>query len=161
MAGPERRFIDSVHRQIDLDWGLWKQAMTGVMGANGTPDYYYELYNRALWVEYKWVNRLPEQILLIDHTKKYALSALQRAWLNRAVANKTPVAVVLGSKDGAVIAVGGRWNRPIARQEVEENGVLNTPRNVAEFIAGVGDRRVIVENFKDAGIQHEHASAGV
>jgi hypothetical protein len=139
------------------------------MGTNGTPDYYYESYQRiknhlrsaALWVEYKYVKKLPENILLIDHEKKYALSALQRRWLNRARKNRTPVAVVLGSEEGAIIAVGGRWERPISLSQVKEEGLLNSPRDVAEFIAGVGDYRILIEHVEDARIQYEYPSTGV
>lgn len=156
MAGPERRFIDKVHRQIDPEWRLHKQSMTGGMSTNGTPDYYYEGYNWYIWIEYKYVETLPEVINLTDRSKKYSLSALQERWLNRATKNLTRAAVVLGSNEGALIFTNGTWTSPIARSWVEEYQRLVRPDRVALFAAGFDDHRVIEQYNQDAGVQHEH-----
>jgi hypothetical protein len=147
----ERSFIDSVHRQIDAQWNLHKQSMTGVMGANGTPDYYYEVLNvedhekiaTATWIEYKYVKYLPPKINLANRTKKYSLSALQNRWLDRAHHNKIRAAAVLGSLDGAIIFTNGSWNKVLDRDWAEEYGRVVRPIVVAQFAAGYTNCRVI------------------
>lgn len=155
----ERSFIDSVHRQVDQEWNLHKQAMTGVMGTSGTPDYYYEAFNWYIWIEYKYVENLPSAIVLTDRSKNYSLSALQNRWLDRAYHNRTRAAVVLGSKQGAIIFVNGAWNLPVDTSYASQYGCIIKPYDVAHFAAGFENHRVLVKHDKDARVQYEHASA--
>jgi len=157
----ERSYIDSVHRQVDPEWNLHKQAMTGVMGTSGTPDYYYEAFNWYVWIEYKYVENLPRVIDLTDRSKKYSLSALQNRWLDRAYKNRTRAAAVLGSKQGAIIFYNGAWNTPFTLEQVEEYQCIVKPYDVAHFAAGFDNHRVVIKHDKDAGVQHEHASPGL
>lgn len=142
----ERSFIDSVHRQINPEWKLHKQSMTGVMGANGTPDYYYESFNNATWIEYKFVKTLPKIIDLTDRKKQYSLSALQNRWLDRTHRNGTRAAAVLGSLEGAIIFVTGSWNYAIETAWVKERGCLITASDVAEFARGANNNRIIIQH---------------
>lgn len=144
MAGPERKFIDKVHRLVDPKWCLHKQCNTGTMGANGTPDYYYEAYNHTTWIEYKFVERFPTQFLIINPKCRFKLSPLQRRWLNRAVKNKVPAAIVLGSSEGALIIEKGRWEEPINTSLNRVANRIVTPREVAHFAAGFGDYRIAI-----------------
>ena len=144
MAGPERTFIDKVHNQVDPEWNLFKQCNTGIIGGNGTPDYYYEAMRWYIWIEYKAIGgKLPETICLIDHKKDYALTPWQRRWLNRAHRNETRAAAVLGSLEGALIFTNGSWEEPVTRAWAQEYGRIVNPRHVADFAAGFDDCRVI------------------
>lgn len=157
----ERSFIDSVHRQVDQEWNLHKQAMTGIMGTSGTPDYYYEGFNWYIWIEYKYIDNLPAVIALTDRAKKYSLSALQNRWLDRAYKNRTRAAVVLGSKQGAIIFYNGAWNTPITREGAEQHRCVVTPYDVAHFAAGFENHRVLIKHDEDAGIQYVYPGASV
>jgi hypothetical protein len=106
MAGPERRFIDKVHRRLVAP--VWKQSTTGMAGSNGTPDYYYEGLCGALWVEYKGIDGFfPKQINLLSKNPK--LTPLQRRWVDRAYGNDVQVAVILGGDQGGIIFTEGAW----------------------------------------------------
>jgi hypothetical protein len=144
MSGPERSYINKVHQQIIPEWNLHKQASTGMMGANGTPDYYYEGFKSVVWIEYKYVEKLPARFDIVDPSCRFRLSALQRAWLNRANKNQVNVAVVLGSVEGALIITRGRWEEQI---DTHKNRVANRivmPSDVAFFAAGFGNNRIAI-----------------
>lgn len=144
MPGPERGYILSVHRQIDIAWNLHKQSNTGAMGANGTPDYYYERFRQSTWIEYKYVQKIPQRFLITDPACKFKLSPLQRRWLNRAVDNQVRVAVVLGSVEGALIIEEGRWEDWISLSDNRIADRLNTPSDVAHFAAGLDGYRIAI-----------------
>jgi len=106
MAKPERNFINRIHRKIKPT--LFKQGM-GLTSTNGTPDYYYEGSEGALWVEYKWYPEEPEAIDLCDTKKKTHLSMLQQNWLGRASRNLVRVAVVAGYPKGCIVLLGKQY----------------------------------------------------
>jgi hypothetical protein len=144
MSGPERSYIDSVHRQITPEWKLHKQSNTGMMGANGTPDYYYERFRVATWIEYKYIKKIPARFLITDPACKFKLSPLQRRWLNRAVTNQVRVAVVLGSEEGALIIEQGRWEEYISVHDNRIADRINTPSDVAHFAASLDGYRIAI-----------------
>lgn len=142
MAGPEARFVERVHRQLDRR--IYKQSMTGVMGNNGTPDRYYEGSSGVLWIEYKAVaGKLPKVINLIEKAPK--LSPLQLRWINRADFNDVPVAVVLGSEQGGLIFTGGSWDEEHQLEDLKEQ---YTPAGIAEFIAYIVITGGAVDNWQ-------------
>lgn len=159
-TGPERRFINTVHRHVDPEWDLWKQANTGIMGYSGTPDYYYEVMGTATWIEYKAVpGKFPQKISLHDPKKPYGLRPLQRRWVNRAHRNGVRVAVVLASAEGALIFCEGAWENEMNVEDVREC-IVHAPE-VAHFAAGFSNCLVVVQDIKDAGVQHEHTSSSL
>lgn len=139
--GPEKSFINKVHLKLEPEWEVHKQSNTGIIGTSGTPDYYYERTDRALWIEYKFVKKFPELIMMTDTNKKYSLSALQRRWLNRAYRNNVRVAAVLGSEEGAIIFALQKWELTINSQVNRDAGSILSPQQVALFIAGIGHHR--------------------
>lgn len=162
MPGPERRFINKVHAQVDPEWRLFKQCNTGIIGGNGTPDYYYEVLGTATWIEYKAVKTLPKFVNLNDEKKNYALSTFQRRWLNRAYDNKVRVAVALGAENGEVLLFTKRaWEFIIDVEDTRQRRGIASPTGVALFAAGFECRGVLVQHNKDAGVQHEHTSPGL
>ena len=160
MPGPERGFINKVHRQIDPEWNLWKQANTGIMGYSGTPDYYYEALGTATWIEYKAVRgKLPLKIRLFDSKKPYGLRPLQRQWVNRAHRNGVRVAVVLASDEDVLIFTEGAWENELNAEDYR--GCTTNASDVAHYAAGFDNCRVVVQHNQDAGVQHEHTSPGM
>lgn len=144
MLGPERKFINKVHQQMDPEWNLHKQCNTGQMGGNGTPDYYYERFKLATWIEYKYVEKLPARFDIVDSACRFKLSPLQRRWLNRALKNQVRCAVVLGSVEGALIIERGRWEEQIVTHDNRLANRIVEPWNVANFAAGLDDYRIAI-----------------
>jgi hypothetical protein len=114
------------------------------MGGNGTPDYYYERFDNALWIEYKYVEKLPARFDIVDPSCRFRLSPLQRRWLNRALSNRVHVAVVLGSVEGALIITKGRWEDTIHTHKNRVAECIVEPAVVAFFIAGAANNRLAI-----------------
>ena len=92
---------------------------------SGTPDRYYEGPGGVLWVEYKWIEKLP---------RKYtpALTARQKQWLHRAYGNDVPVAVITGSPRGGWIWFGLEWDTTHTQEHMEET--IKTRKELAEIL---------------------------
>lgn len=104
--GPERKFINRVHRCVDTT--VYKECTTGMGG--GVPDYYYEGFQTQLRIEYKaFPGPLPKVIEICVPKSKVGLSALQRRWLNRHIDNGHDAWVVIGSDSGGIILENGEW----------------------------------------------------
>ena len=127
---PEGRFIDKVHRHLPKS--VYRQGM-GLTATNGTPDMYYEGDRSILWVEYKWINKMPESIDLRHRKTSPKLSKLQQRWLRRATANHVRTAVILGSPEGAVIMLDDYWDM----QQYFKREYLLNPTGVANYIEGI------------------------
>lgn len=110
---PESRFIDRVHRQLSEK--VYKQAFTSKF-SNGTPDRYYEGPKGVLWIEYKYIDKLPNVVNLTDISKKPCLSKLQQNWLIRAHKNNIQVGVALGYKDFVFWYPGIFWQAYIVKE---------------------------------------------
>ena len=108
----------------------------GLTSTNGTPDYYYEGAKGCLWIEYKWYPEKPRVIDLTDKKKKPHLSALQRLWLNRAVANGVDVIVVAGYPDGCFILEFGAWNNMILNPKRYEYPITRVIGRIHELRRG-------------------------
>lgn len=94
----EHSFVRSIHNALHPDVYKWKihDTYTG-----GVPDAFYSGPARSLFVEYKYIKNLPKK----DNTVlKHSLSKLQAAWLNK-VKHATPVALILGVEDTAIIII--------------------------------------------------------
>lgn len=141
MAGPERRFIDKVHRRLAPS--IHKQGTTGMAGSNGTPDYYYEGPTGALWIEYKGINgTFPKIVDLINKNPK--LTPLQRRWVDRAHKNGVQVAVILGGDQGGIIFTKGIWANNYALSSLR----IWTLQDVAEAIFEVVANEGVINNWQ-------------
>ena len=96
---PESTFKKSVNKWLPVE--IYHQDMAGIY-VSGTPDTYYEGYQRMMWIEYKWYPKMP-RVMNLKAGKKPKLTALQYRWLCRARSNGLAVAVVVGSPQGALI----------------------------------------------------------
>lgn len=135
MAGPERRFIDKIHRRLDPT--IWKQSTTGIAGSNGIPDYYYEGPTGGLWIEYKAVaGNFPQIINIID--KRPKLTPLQRQWVDRAFNNTVEVAVILGGDQGGIIFTQGTWANNYALSVLKIWGFDDCARAIHEVVVESG-----------------------
>lgn len=76
---------------------------------SGPADVWYSGKKADIWVEYKYVAKLPRTISLTDTKKKYALSALQQEWLRARHQEGRAVYVILGMEDGGILFKDLEW----------------------------------------------------
>lgn len=109
----EHGFIKAVHRKLPPEIYRWKihDTYTG-----GVPDTWYAGPAGTIFVEYKYISKLPKR----PTTKIMGgLSALQLAWLDRMWSYKLLVAVIIGSTKGAVIQIDQNWHKPLTVGDFE------------------------------------------
>ena len=122
----EHSFIKSVHRYLSPDVFKWKihDTYTG-----GVPDAMYGGPAGLLFVEYKYVKKLPAKDTTLLRT---SLSVQQVNWLDRLSSFKQRSAVVIGCEDTAVILLDGKWTANISKSYYLEHAISR--KNVAEWI---------------------------
>ncbi len=107
-AKPETTFIASVHNHLppgrkDPYWMKNNNEYT-----SGIWDCWYSGTKRDMWVEYKFLDRIPVKEAFVP-----ALSALQVHWGNERRKEGRNMAVIVGCKEGGVIFEKGDWENPI------------------------------------------------
>lgn len=108
---PENRYIAAVHKQ--LPEGVYAEKMHNPY-RGGTFDVWYSARPRDMWVEYKWVERLPVRVALVPD-----LSALQRDWGLGRFNEGRNVKVVVGSPTGGVVFMNPtEWTNGLLKFQV-------------------------------------------
>lgn len=105
---PETTFTTSVHRAFKPGARPYFEKMYNPL-RGGTPDVFYSGSVGDLWVEYKFIPRIPITAKILPD-----LSPLQARWLNNRYDEGRNVAVIVGSPDGGVIFRDKDWLVPIA-----------------------------------------------
>lgn len=106
---PETAYIQSIHRLIPT---VYAEKMNNPF-RSGTADVWYSGEVGDLWVEYKFIERIPRsEEILPDVTPR------QEEWLNNRCDEGRNVAVVLGVPKGGVIYRDREWNVPMTQQEL-------------------------------------------
>lgn len=108
---PESSFRRGVERYIPH---VYKEKMANPYRGGGA-DCWYSGVNNDLWVEYKYLAKLPIRVPV-----SYGLTALQLRWLNDRYAEGRNVAVLVGCKEGGVILRAGEWNHPMAVEQFKD-----------------------------------------
>lgn len=101
---PENRFIGSVHRYLPRTYA---EKMNNPWRA-GTADVWYSGDRGDLWIEYKFIERVPRSAEILPD-----LTPRQKRWLNNRFDEGRNVAVVLGTPTGGVIYRNKEWMRPL------------------------------------------------
>ena len=101
---PENRFIGSVHRYLPRTYA---EKMNNPWRA-GTADVWYSGDRGDLWIEYKFIERIPRSTEILPD-----LTPRQKRWLNNRFDEGRNVAVVLGTPTGGVIYRNKEWMRPL------------------------------------------------
>jgi len=101
---PENRFIESVHRHLPMTYA---EKMNNPWRA-GTADVWYSGDRGDLWIEYKFIERIPRSAEILPD-----LTPRQKRWLNNRFDEGRNVAVVLGTPTGGVIYRNKEWMRPL------------------------------------------------
>ena len=122
----EHGFVKAVHRKLPPSVYKWKihDTYTG-----GVPDAMYAGPAGALFVEYKYIPKLPSRE---DTIIKTGLSPLQIAWLERMCSYKILVAVIIGSNLGGLILTNQEWEKELKNKDFIEHGLPT--QEVAEWI---------------------------
>lgn len=120
---PENRFIQRVHKRIPQVYS----EKTNNPFRGGTPDVFYTGTSGDLWVEYKYLPKVPKSANV-----RAALSELQRLWLHRRYAEGRNVAVIIGCPEGGVILEAGMWELSLPPAEFKRR--LLSVDGVADWI---------------------------
>lgn len=108
---PENTFIQSIHKHLPSTIYRMKNNNPFV---GGIPDVWYSA-RKDLWVEYKFLPRVPQRGVVAP-TK--LLSALQVQWLNGRHAEGRTVKVVIGCPSGGIILHSpDDWGRDYSAEE--------------------------------------------
>ena len=132
---PETTFIKRVHRSLEGPYA--EKNHNGYRG--GTPDVWYSGDRGDLWVEYKYLPKLPARKPILP-----TLSALQAKWLAERAAEGRNVAVIVGTPTGGVIYRSMTWEHPLTTAEFCAR--LATTKHIADWIYSQTGDRVICKN---------------
>jgi len=99
---PESVFIRSVHKNFgpvrpyfEKNWNAYRA---------GTPDVLYSGDEGVMWVEYKYLPKLPTRVPL-----ELDLTSLQARWLANRSSEGRHVAVILGLPEGGIVFDNLTW----------------------------------------------------
>lgn len=117
---PENTFRNGVHKFLPNN--LHHEKMNNPY-SSGTADDWYSGSKADLWVEYKFLPRVPQRatVWLVDpDVKKPLLSKLQELWLHKRHVEGRNVAVIIGCPEGGVILRDLKWEEQITAQSFRE-----------------------------------------
>jgi hypothetical protein len=116
-------FISSVHRYLS---DVHCEKMNNPY-RSGTADVWYSGNVGDLWIEYKYVPKIPKHAQIIPD-----LSENQKLWLLSRRAEGRTVFVVVGSPDGAVVIPPDRWLLGVSPAEYMM--LIQSRRELADWI---------------------------
>ena len=128
---PETRFIGGVHKHLP---STYTEKMSNPW-RSGTADVWYSGNKGDLWVEYKFIEKLPRNAEILPD-----LSPQQLRWLNNRFDEGRNVAVIVGTPTGGVIYREKEWAQPLSRDVFEKRILSRT--ELAQWI------------FSQAGAKH-------
>ena len=114
----EHGFVRAVHKKLPTNLYKWKIHDSYT---NGVPDAMYAGKKAILFVEYKYVPKLPAKN---SSPVKINLSGLQLQWLNNFVDLGHNVAVIVGTEDkNALILKEKQWGKTILKAEFIQKSI--------------------------------------
>lgn len=105
---PETTFSNSVRKHIPRDVYHMKNNNSYL---SGVPDLWFSGNSADLWVEVKYLPRVPRRDSVVPTE---LLSKLQAQWLERRHREGRQVAVIIGCPDGGVVLPGITWQDEIS-----------------------------------------------
>ena len=118
---PENTFRGGVHKYLPRE--LHHEKMNNPY-SSGTADDWYSGSKADLWVEYKFLPKIPQRAnvwLVNPDVKKPMLSKLQELWLRGRHVEGRAVAVIIGCPEGGIILRNLQWERSISPQTFKDN----------------------------------------
>ena len=131
---PENQFVSSVHRHLPSIKALHREKMNNEY-RGGTADWWYSGNKADLWIEYKFLPRVPQRgivWLCKPDVKKPDLSRLQQDWLHSRYGEGRNVAVVIGCPSGGVVLRDLEWERAFSAAEFVSR--IQTRDQLADWI---------------------------
>jgi hypothetical protein len=123
---PENTFIARVNKYVDP--AVHREKMANPY-RRGTADMWYSGTRGDMWIEFKWLPRVPSRGSL----KPYKLlEALQRKWLDERHAEGRKVALCIGTPLGGMILGGIEWHYDIPPWSTDS--LLCTARELGSII---------------------------
>lgn len=129
---PENTFRVSVHRHLPVE--LHHEKMNNPY-SSGTADDWYSGNMSDLWLEYKFLPRVPQRGIIWlckPNVKKPELSVLQQKWLRGRYEEGRNIGVVVGCSTGGVIMRDLEWERPVDSSEFTTR--IMTRGQIAQWI---------------------------
>ena len=105
---PETTFSNSVRKHIPRNVYHMKNNNSHL---SGVPDLWFSGSSTDLWVEVKYLPRVPRRDSVVPTE---LLSKLQAQWLERRHREGRQVAVIIGCPDGGVVLPGITWQDEIS-----------------------------------------------
>ena len=129
MSKPESTYSASINKLLPVE--LHREKMHNVF-RGGTADFWYSGTLDDLWVEYKYLPKIP----LRTPIRVYKLlSALQLIWLNGPYREGRNVVVILGTPQKSWIYADGAWQvRDVSKSILLDSG--HDRKAVAAYIWG-------------------------
>lgn len=123
---PESTFIASVHRHLPPE--LHREKMCNPY-SSGTADVWYSGNHADLWVEYKFIQKLPAKpgTLIVPE-----LSALQADWLDGRNDEGRNVILIVGCPEGGVIYIEGNWHKTYSTEQFRK--MIRDRKTLADWI---------------------------
>jgi hypothetical protein len=126
VSQPETRYYTAVHKLLPRI--IHREKMHNIY-RGGTADVWYSGNLDDLWVEYKWLTKLPKKApVRLDKL----LSPLQLNWLRGRYVEGRNIVVILGSPEGAWVFENLDWEKAIDPTTIREREY--TKQNVADYI---------------------------
>lgn len=124
---PENTFIAGVNKHLPTVYF----EKTNNPFRSGVADSWYSGELADLWVEYKYIPKIPmrSKAILPD------LSPRQRQWLADRLRENRNVAVIVGCPGGGVLYLNGDWDRPLTALEFQQK--IQTRQQLAQWIFSI------------------------
>lgn len=117
--------------------------------SSGTPDVWYSGTADDLWVDYKYLTKVPKSAPIIVQKM---LSQLQRLWLGRRYNEGRNVIVILGTPNGSWVYDKLSWDWPNGITPSELAAFGRTRKEVAEYIS----KRTMLSCDSSGSSQEQH-----
>lgn len=138
-SGPENRYLASINRLLPET--IHREKMHNPY-RGGTFDMWYSGKMADIWVEYKWVPKIPKKGLTPD------LSELQKKWGRGRTEEGRRVYVIVGTPEGGVVFnAPNEWEAGFA----DVSNQLRTKNEVANTIAALTTGEGIGSDSKNPG----------
>ena len=121
---PETQFIIGVHKYVPHFIYRMKNNNPYI---GGIPDVWYSGNKADLWVEYKYIERIPQRALILP-----ALTELQLKWLQDRHQEGRNVAVIVGCPEGGAWYDNLAWETSLTNNEFRTQ--LRSRKELAKHI---------------------------
>lgn len=138
---PESNYISSIHKQLPTS--VYKEKMYNPL-RRGTPDVWYSGNGGDVWIEYKYLPKLPKVIVA---TK--LLTALQTLWLQARAHEGRNVRVIIGSPQGAVVLTADQLS-----SRLDPTDFVMSKKQVAEYICDQVNNRANSKSLSNSSESH-------